>query len=669
MTMEFNYRAAFSRNIGWLSDAEQALLRHKRIAIAGLGGVGGSHLLTLARLGVGAFHIADYDQFELANFNRQAGASMASLGRAKAEVLAEQVLAINPELDLKVFADGVSADNLPAFLEGVDLYVDGLDFFVVEIRNRVFAACTAAGIPAITAAPLGMGTALLNFLPGKMSFEEYFRLDGQPPQEQLVRFLLGLSPAMLQRSYLVEPRTVDFVAQKGPSTPMACELCAGFAATQALKILLRRGKVPAAPWGLHFDAYRNRMVRTWRPGGNRNPVQRLGLAIARRQLAKMAERRPQAEPEQPLDSPALQVIEHARWAPSGDNAQPWRFSVQGERRFRVHGFDTRDHCIYDLQGHASQLAHGALLESVHIAASELGYRAECSEPPADEGPWQVDVELVPDASLKPDPLAAYLRLRTVQRKPLRTRALRGDEIAQLEQALGESFSVRWFQGWRGRWRMARMLFRSAGLRLALPEAYETHRDAVDWQSDHSDDRIPVSAVGFNPLSARMTAWAMGRWPRVQTMNRIGASLFARLELDLMPGLLCGAHFVLLAKQAPRTREDFLAAGRAMQRFWLTAAKLGLQIQPQTTPLIFHEYQRDDVAFTDTEGMLARARQVAQELQVLMGEEALETAVFMGRIGAGEVARYRSERLPMTKLLTPRAAAHDPVDSEPQAVSR
>ena len=89
-------------------------------------------------------------------------------------------------------------------------------FFAVDARCDTFSACREQGIPAVTAAPLGMGVALLNFLPGKMSFEEYFQLQGQSEQEQLLRFLLGLSPAMLQRSYLVEPDTVDFARHRGP---------------------------------------------------------------------------------------------------------------------------------------------------------------------------------------------------------------------------------------------------------------------------------------------------------------------------------------------------------------------------------------------------------------------------------------------------------------------
>lgn len=287
MKIEFNYEKAFSRNIGWVTESEQQTLRGKRIAIAGLGGVGGAHLLTLTRLGIGAFHIADFDTFDIPNFNRQAGAMISTVGLRKTEVLSAMARDINPDLQLKVFEEGVTDQNLEAFLDGVDMYVDGLDFFAFSARKMVYPACARKGIPATTAAPLGMGTAVLNFLPGGMTFEEYFRWDGCSEEEMALRFLIGLSPAMLQRGYLVDGSAVDFKARKGPSTPMACELCAGVAATQALKILLHRGSIVSAPYGLHFDAYRNKMVTTWRPWGNSNPIQRLALWIATRQVMGM----------------------------------------------------------------------------------------------------------------------------------------------------------------------------------------------------------------------------------------------------------------------------------------------------------------------------------------------------------------------------------------------
>src|SRR5207253_2988398 len=134
------------------------------------------HLLTLCRLGITRFHIADFDIFELGNFNRHIGATISSIERPKAQVLYEMAKNINPNVDIKVFEKGVDAQNVNDFLDGVDIYIDGLDFFVLDVRLAVFGACHQRGIPSLTAAPLGMGTAYLTFLPGNMSFNEYFDL-------------------------------------------------------------------------------------------------------------------------------------------------------------------------------------------------------------------------------------------------------------------------------------------------------------------------------------------------------------------------------------------------------------------------------------------------------------------------------------------------------------
>lgn len=650
---EFGYAQAFARNIGWVTTDEQQILRTKRVAIAGLGGVGGAHLLTLTRLGIGAFHIADHDVFELANFNRQAGASLSTLGQSKAGVLAHMARDINPELALEPFPQGIDGENVEAFLNDVDVYVDGLDYFAVGARRLVFEACHRLGIPAITAAPLGMGAALLNFLPGGMSFEQYARLDGHPEDEQLVRFLLGLSPAMLQRGYLVDPTAVDFAHHRGPSTPMACELCAGIAATEALKILLNRGRVLAAPRGLQFDAYRNRLVRTWRPWGNRNPLQRVALAVARRQLRRMG--RTGAEPSAALaeGSAMEQILDLARWAPSGDNSQPWRFEIVGETELVIHGRDTREECIYDLQGHASQISLGALIETLRIAATAHGHRLDGlrRRPDSPDTAPQFDVRFAPDPEANLDPLAPYIRRRTVQRRPLATRPLTGREHEALETSVGSGYRIHWVEGLGQRLRMARLLFDNGGLRLALPEAYAVHRDVIEWNARESATRIPDRAVGLDPLTRRLTRWAMGSWGRMDFLNRyLGGSLVPRLELDFLPGLGCAAHWLILADTPPRTLDDYVAAGRAVQRFWLAATRLGLYVQPEVTPLVFHEYVRDEVPFTRVTSLEQRARRISRRLGNLVGPEPLDRAVFMGRIGAGKPPNARSTRRPLEELI-------------------
>jgi hypothetical protein len=120
-----------------------------------------------------------------------------------------------------------------------------------------------------------------------MSFDDYFRLDEGDPNDvtaRALRLLAGLSPAMLQRTYLVDASRVRLGERAGPSLGAACQLCAGLAGVEALKILLRRGRVLAAPHALQFDAYRQRLVHTYRPWGNRNPLQRLMMAAVKLQL-------------------------------------------------------------------------------------------------------------------------------------------------------------------------------------------------------------------------------------------------------------------------------------------------------------------------------------------------------------------------------------------------
>lgn len=279
---KFDYGTAFSRNIGWITETEQQVLRQSRVAIAGLGGVGGAHLAGLSRLGIGAFNISDPDIFEVINFNRQLGATMSQIGQPKVDVIAKMALDVNPEVDLNLFPKGIGEHNVNEFLRDVDLYLDGLDFFVMNARETVFAACAEKGIPALTAAPLGWGTALIVFVPGGMSFEDYFQMAGQPHEEKLMRFLAGLSPTGMELEHIVDPTRLNIPEERGPSTPIGAFLSAAVACTSVVKLLLRRGEVLAAPWSLHFDAFTGRSEWVERPGGMSHPEMQARLAAMRK---------------------------------------------------------------------------------------------------------------------------------------------------------------------------------------------------------------------------------------------------------------------------------------------------------------------------------------------------------------------------------------------------
>lgn len=352
-----------------------------------------------------------------------------------------------------------------------------------------------------------------------------------------------------------------------------------------------------------------------------------------------------------------QVLELARWAPSGDNTQPWRFEVVDESNLIVHGFDTRDHCVYDLDGRPSQISLGALLETISIAASAHGL-SQCVQRRThmpDTTPT-FDVQFTPDVTVRPDPLISSITRRSVQRRPMSARALTAGAKAALEASLGTGFRIIWLEGFRSRLRAATLMFMNAKLRLTMPEAYLVHRDVIAWRVRYSEDRVPDQALGVDAITARLMRWVMADWGRVEFFNKyLFGTLAPRLQMDLLPGLLCGAHYVISANRPPHGIDDYVAAGRAVQRFWLTLTDLGLVMQPELTPLIFGRYVRDGVMFSKAPGMQDAARKLLRELEAMLGEEQCRRAVFMGRIGAGTAATSRSTRRKLDDLLVEHSA--------------
>lgn len=349
----------------------------------------------------------------------------------------------------------------------------------------------------------------------------------------------------------------------------------------------------------------------------------------------------------------LRILDRARWAPSGDNTQPWRFEILGDDHLVVHGFDTRDHVVYDLDGHPSQLAVGALLETIVIAAS--AERLICQierRPDTPETHLLINVHFEHSEESLPDPLAPFIEQRVVQRRPMSPQPLTVEQKNTLSAALPAGYSVIWFEGWANRYRMAQLLFDNAKIRLNIPEAYQVHKAVIEWGARYSEDKIPSQAVGVDPLTERLMQWAMASWERIEFLNKwLLGDLAPRIQLDLLPGLFCAAHFALLAPAPLRTIDDYLAAGRAMQRFWLTASSLGLLCQPEMTPVIFSRYHREKYAFTADNRYLHSAGRLSARLGQMLDGAHMESMLFLGRIGLGQQPPARSTRKPLESLMT------------------
>lgn len=348
----------------------------------------------------------------------------------------------------------------------------------------------------------------------------------------------------------------------------------------------------------------------------------------------------------------LKILDLARWAPSGDNTQPWRFEIVSDTHIAIHGHDTRDWCVYDFRGHASHIAHGALLETLRIAGSGVGLRSSwrLRDGTDDHAPIY-DVTLAPADQAEADPMLPYIVSRTVQRRRMKTRPLTAAQKLALERAVGDRFTLQFFEPLASRRRVARLLWDSAYLRLTCREAFEVHRRVIEWGARFSDDKIPEQAVGVDAATAKLMRWVMRSWERVVFFNKYLAGTIApRVQLDVLPALGCAAHVLMKPVGAPSGFIDYVHAGVAMQRLWLAASASGLHLQPEMTPVIFRWYARNSTPISSDQRINVASERLAQEFEALCGDSPDAPYAFFCRVGVAPAPTSRSRRLTLETLL-------------------
>jgi tRNA A37 threonylcarbamoyladenosine dehydratase len=147
----------FSRTRLLIGDEAINKLKNSRVAVFGIGGVGGYVCEALVRSGVGAFDLIDSDTVSLTNLNRQIIATHKSIGRYKTEVMKERMLDINPDVDVRIhncFFLPENADSFP-FTE-YDYVVDAVD--TVTAKIELVMKCKAENVPIISS--MGAGNKL-----------------------------------------------------------------------------------------------------------------------------------------------------------------------------------------------------------------------------------------------------------------------------------------------------------------------------------------------------------------------------------------------------------------------------------------------------------------------------------------------------------------------------
>ena len=162
----------YARNVPALSEEECRTLQKKQVCVIGCGGLGGTIIELLARIGVGGLIVVDGDVFDETNLNRQLLATEAVLGANKAKAAAERVFSVNPNVSVTPVDAFITEHNALSILDGCDLVIDALDS--TEARRILAAACAEKSLVLVHGAISGWGAQVTVVAPGSGVFDKLY---------------------------------------------------------------------------------------------------------------------------------------------------------------------------------------------------------------------------------------------------------------------------------------------------------------------------------------------------------------------------------------------------------------------------------------------------------------------------------------------------------------
>lgn len=215
----------YTRNLGALTPAECALLRTKRVFVAGCGGLGGYLIEHMLRLGVGAVTAADGDVFEESNLNRQLLSEIPLIGKSKAQAAKERAMRVNPEVEFTAIDSFIDGNNAVELIRGADVVLDGLDN--IKSRRVLSKACEKLGLPLVHGAIRGWNAQAAVSMPGDGLLERIYPESAAVTDKSALSFtpalcasvqaalcaaLLCGRPVQTGRLYLFDLLSMDFDA-------------------------------------------------------------------------------------------------------------------------------------------------------------------------------------------------------------------------------------------------------------------------------------------------------------------------------------------------------------------------------------------------------------------------------------------------------------------------
>ena len=288
------------------------------------------------------------------------------------------------------------------------------------------------------------------------------------------------------------------------------------------------------------------------------------------------------------------ILEAGIHAPSGSNSQPWKFIIAGDQA-EILALPERDHPILNFKNRGTWVAHGALIENIIIASSEFGYEAHLELTPlTPQTKITAKITFEKKPAIKED-LYKVIKERATNRKPYKNIPLNEKQKENL-LTQGNKFESVEFRLIEEREKINAIIEASSqDIRIML-EDKNLHgllfKEIVWTEQEEREKKSGLYLKTMELEKPQQKAFKLlSHWAVANVLNKLGVSK-AIARTNAKNYSLCGAVGVLIIKDQDN---NFLTAGRSLERVWLEAEKMGLSCHLLTGVLFFWQRVKNETS--------------------------------------------------------------------------
>jgi len=582
-----------NRNQYKITKAERDLLGSKKIGIVGLS-VGQSIALTMATERIcGEMRLADFDDAELSNLNRLR-TGIYNLGIKKTIIAAREIAELDPFIKVTLFHEGLTETNMDQFFTDggkLDLFIEVCDGLDIKLQSRFRAR--ELGIPVVMDTnDRGMLDVerfdlepLRPVLHGLVGDIDPHKIKDLPMDEKIPLILKMVGIESISTRLKTSMMEIDQTITTWPQLASSVTLGGALTTDVSRRILLDQFH-DSGRYYIDFDQLikdENLPVKTipdaYIPPAELTREDMLGI-VQQLQLTTAAT---------PIEKHTIKaIVEAGIAAPSGGNAQPWKFLYEGNRLYVFHDVHF-SHSLLDHNHLGSYLAIGAAIENIAIKSAALGF-----EVAAHNFPIVGDKRLVAVLTFEKKQLPqAYTQLENglTIRHTNRVNTIKPEVPPAAFEQLQKSISaypgaeLLFIQDVQQMKALGELLATAEMLRILHPRGhYDTFTHELRWTKEENEEKrdgldVATLGVSLNELVALKVAEDANA---IDALRQIRGGAAFKKMVNKAVGNSAALGIITMPVY---TETDFLNGGRAVERVWIESNLLGLSFQP-LTQLVF-----------------------------------------------------------------------------------